>query len=146
MKPCIKCGEHKAHDEFRVKVNGTGLRSEGNICRPCESQDSMERTRYKREVLKRHKKIKGCAICGYREHAVALDYDHRDPAKKSFTIGQSASNKGLRTLAKEIAKCDVLCSNCHRVKTHREGDTGHGGGGRPKGPQMKAERLAERKQ
>ena len=63
------------------------------------------------------KLTRGCADCGYREHSCALDFDHL--GNKSFTIGLSVSNSWVRLL-EEVAKCNVVCANCHRVRTmHR---------------------------
>lgn len=59
---------------------------------------------------------RGCVDCGYAGHPSALDFDHRDGEKKSFTIGSSMS-RSRAALEAEIAKCDVRCANCHRIKT-----------------------------
>lgn len=42
-----------------------------------------------------------------------LDFHHRDPSTKKFCVSR---NKGRprHILIEEIAKCDVLCANCHR--------------------------------
>jgi hypothetical protein len=49
-----------------------------------------------------------------------MDFDHREPAQKSFRL---TSGTGMLTsperLAEEIAKCDVICANCHRIRTQR---------------------------
>lgn len=118
MKLCIKCGET---GEFRSKQNGSGKWREGNICRSCESLDNMERAKYKRAVISRYKRMKGCKACG-EKRPLCLDLDHRDPKEKKFTVGSNLGNKGMRTIAKEISKCDVLCANCHRIKTHENSD------------------------
>jgi hypothetical protein len=58
---------------------------------------------------------RGCKDCGYNQHAVALDFDHlRD---KKLKIAQSL-HRGRQVVEREIAKCDVVCANCHRVRTH----------------------------
>ena len=59
----------------------------------------------------------GCLICGYKEHPVALDFDHLDPLQKSFAIGTKYTSVPLNTLINEIKKCRVLCANCHRIET-----------------------------
>lgn len=69
----------------------------------------------------RHKSMVGCKQCGIKDPRV-LQYDHRDPHDKLFTPSMGCSNKGLRTIAKEIAKCDVLCANCHSIKTYENKD------------------------
>jgi len=58
--------------------------------------------------------------CG-ESNPLVLDFDHKDPNKKSFTIG-SVARKGwsLEVLYKEIDKCDVVCANCHRIRTARQ--------------------------
>lgn len=47
-----------------------------------------------------------------------MDFDHRDPAQKKFTIAlyRNARNE---TLQQEINKCDVVCANCHRTRTQQ---------------------------
>jgi hypothetical protein len=47
-----------------------------------------------------------------------LDFDHRDPQEKEFCISSALSTvPRLKRLRKEIDKCDILCANCHRIKT-----------------------------
>lgn len=58
-------------------------------------------------------KSKGCARCG-ETFLACLDFHHRDPKKKLFAIGVRAGAVGLKALQEEVAKCDVICSNCHR--------------------------------
>lgn len=66
----------------------------------------------------------GCRVCGYNEHPAALDFDHRDPAAKSFGIGH-ATSRTWESVLFEIAKCDLLCANCHRVKTFNDWHRDH---------------------
>jgi hypothetical protein len=70
-----------------------------------------------RERLNAIKMERGCIDCGYAAHPAALDFDHRDPATKSFGIGSSLVRTWVLIEA-EVAKCDVRCANCHRVKTY----------------------------
>lgn len=55
----------------------------------------------------------GCKQCGEKTH-ICLDFHHRDPSKKLFAIGISVGTISTKRIVSEIAKCDVLCSNCHR--------------------------------
>jgi len=50
-----------------------------------------------------------------------MDFDHRFPDEKSFNIGRDAlaGRCSLEQLEREIAKCDVVCANCHRIRTHQ---------------------------
>lgn len=63
-------------------------------------------------------KDRPCADCGGVFHYSAMDFDHRgqrgipsDTKMKQLAI-MSASR-----FADEVAKCDVVCANCHRVRT-----------------------------
>ncbi len=58
----------------------------------------------------------GCVHCPEKDPA-CLDFHHRDPGEKEGHIGEFR-RFGMERLLAEIAKCDVLCANCHR-KHHR---------------------------
>jgi hypothetical protein len=60
---------------------------------------------------------KGCADCGYKAYSIALDFDHRDTSKKRCGVSRAARNAQYRLAYAEAAKCDVVCANCHRVRT-----------------------------
>lgn len=56
----------------------------------------------------------GCVDCGYNKHPDALDFDHTDG--KTRNIGTLRSMK--RVLEEiERHKCEVVCANCHRIRT-----------------------------
>lgn len=78
------------------------------------------RTQRRYEILNNYKMAKGCKECGYNKHAVALDFDHINPLEKSFNISARLDLSTIKTLMKEVRKCQILCANCHRVKTMRE--------------------------
>jgi hypothetical protein len=60
-----------------------------------------------------------CSICS-EDHPACLHFHHRDPNEKDIQIAQAA-NMGWskEKILAEIAKCDVLCANCH-AKLHYE--------------------------
>ena len=55
-----------------------------------------------------------CASCGFDDTTI-LQWHHRDPSSKSFNIADTLSRAtcGEARLLEEIAKCDLLCPNCH---------------------------------
>ena len=84
---------------------------------------------YKRmKILRKEKYAKicsiklktGCMDCGYNLSAVALDFDHRVGEVKLFTLSMYNS-KSWDNILREIAKCDVVCANCHRIRTNQRG-------------------------
>lgn len=58
----------------------------------------------------------GCSDCGYKEHPAALDFDHLPGHVKRRSISRML-RMHRNTLMVELAKCEVVCSNCHRVRT-----------------------------
>lgn len=64
----------------------------------------------------------GCAVCGFNAHPAALDFDHIDRKDKSFDISQCVGAKSDDIILSEIAKCRVLCANCHRIKSYENKD------------------------
>lgn len=70
------------------------------------------------ELINKHKD-RPCMDCGVSYPPYVMDLDHRDPSTKVDAVS-SLKNRGSRTLVEaEIAKCDVVCANCHRIRTHR---------------------------
>lgn len=59
------------------------------------------------------KQQRGCQTCGYNKCAAALDFHHL--GSKSFELSRAATmGMSIQSLDDEIAKCIVLCANCHR--------------------------------
>jgi hypothetical protein len=59
-----------------------------------------------------------CADCGGTFDPVCMDFDHRDSSTKIAPVAHMV-HFGFDALRAEIAKCDVVCSNCHRLRTFR---------------------------
>ena len=55
-----------------------------------------------------------CVDCGNTDIRV-LEFDHLPSNKKLFGI--SGNRVGIARLKEEIKKCDVVCANCHRIRT-----------------------------
>jgi hypothetical protein len=68
-----------------------------------------------REWIGTIKLERGCMDCGYREHAAALEFDHVRGEKVDHVARMSGRPRAV--VLEEIEKCDVVCANCHRVRT-----------------------------
>lgn len=79
----------------------------------CNKRKQRERL----DFISEYKVKKGCERCGYNEHPCALDFAHKDPKTKKFTVSKILT-RNFNLIEKEIDKCRVLCSNCHRLETH----------------------------
>jgi transcription elongation factor Elf1 len=66
--------------------------------------------------LKEIKEASGCVDCGEENHIV-LDFDHLKD--KKYNISRMIHDGfSWAAIKKEIAKCEVVCANCHRIRTH----------------------------
>ena len=68
-----------------------------------------------RLYLQEYKLSKGCADCGYKKHHAALDFDHIGTDK----LINVCNAKSIEQAKKEIKKCEVVCANCHRIRTYK---------------------------
>lgn len=76
------------------------------------AQSALERTPYLIDFFATHP----CADCGEND-PVILEFDHL--GNKSFDIGQALPYRNWQSILDEIAKCEVVCANCHRRRTAR---------------------------
>lgn len=58
-----------------------------------------------------------CADCGGRFPAIVMEFDHVRGRKKFTVSNRVHGHTGLAPVLAEIAKCDLVCANCHRVRT-----------------------------
>lgn len=67
-----------------------------------------------RDFIKQLKLDLGCSECGYDRSAAALSFHHLDPLLKKFNMSRGKGSHGRAKILREVAKCRVLCENCHR--------------------------------
>ena len=96
-------------------------------CMDCKNLHSLKLYYKKRDIIQRYKLRYGCAHCGYKESAYALQLDHIDPSTKHPKLKIKGINRGIHGLnwvdmRIEIRKCQILCANCHAVKTHERNE------------------------
>ena len=61
-----------------------------------------------------------CLDCGRRFPKAAMDFDHRNPATKRYTVSRMLLRATTPEILAEAAKCDIVCANCHRMRTYRQ--------------------------
>jgi hypothetical protein len=75
----------------------------------------------KKKYLDDIKISRGCSICGYNRCSAALGFHHLDPTTKKCSPSRLiAGNRSIQAIDKEIAKCIVICANCHMELHHGE--------------------------
>lgn len=55
-----------------------------------------------------------CELCGYSKCLDALEFHHRDPSEKDFSISSRGHSRSWERVKKELNKCSLVCANCHR--------------------------------
>lgn len=134
-KTCSKCHTSKQVEQFARNI--TSIDKLNCWCRPClkeglkiankkyeltqagitANKRKAKKWRSKRRFYVDYIKRKyGCIYCSENEPC-ALDFHHKKPEEKNFTISQYRASATLRDFVAEIKKCIVICSNCHR-KVH----------------------------
>ena len=86
-------------------------------CRSCSSEIARER-RAPRQAIVDQAKAAGCVDCGIVniDHPEIFDFDHTGDDKAAGVA--AFMTKGTEAdLVAEIAKCEVVCANCHRIRT-----------------------------
>ncbi len=108
-----------------------------------QKDNSKSRKRKLKQMLRDIKSDRGCKLCE-ESHVACLVFHHRDPGKKEFSLERMAADQlAMSRIIEEIAKCDVLCANCHRklhwkekeIEMDDQPDRRAGTGSKPVGPQ-----------
>jgi hypothetical protein len=133
IKLCNWCQEEKEHS---VRKNG----NPASHCKECqreyskkhyqENKELHNKRRYERRKEERSiihdylvelKSSTPCMDCGNIYPYYVMDFDHVR-GEKSFNIGNSSNQSSLTRIKEEIEKCDLVCANCHRIRTHQHLD------------------------
>lgn len=77
----------------------------------------MRNRREGRKALILRLKSVPCADCKNDFHHAAMHFDHLPGTEKRFNIGERYAHVSEQDLLDEIAKCEVVCANCHAVRT-----------------------------
>jgi hypothetical protein len=91
-----------------------------------ENNPQVYRDRRRRRQAENWRKIAGlktvpCADCGGKFPYFVMDFDHRDGEEKLGNISAMVAGWTWKRILAEVAKCDVVCANCHRIRTARRG-------------------------
>lgn len=135
VKVCSTCKREKNSDEF----NNCARNKDGkaNKCRDCahiyyrlyEPANENRREQKRREArvkrIERRNYVKvlkeqtGCVDCGIKDFRI-LEFDHlpSESTKKLYAVSDMvATGHSMKTFLAEIAKCEIVCANCHRIRT-----------------------------
>jgi len=130
-KICTKCLKKKFETEFSYRKRSKDKRH--SWCRKCKGtyeailykhnpKRRMDISMNNKRTMKKHRellnaiKIKaGCKDCG-NKNPIVLDFDHTEN-NKLYTIARMMNGLSWDRIQVEIDKCEVVCANCHRIRT-----------------------------
>src|SRR5438270_9717957 len=85
-------------------------------------EEEIERVRVRQAAtleFLRDLRRRPCQDCGGTFPPWVMDFDHREPSEKSFNVTSARAMLMSRPrLIAEIQKCDIVCANCHAVRTY----------------------------
>lgn len=87
-------------------------------CIECYKKNVVRRAAIASEYINRIKS-KPCSSCGGRYHPCIMDFHHTGD-DKSYAVSKMKTYS-MEKIKAEIAKCILLCANCHRMKHNLEG-------------------------
>lgn len=87
---------------------------------PIDMAQYMQERRAQRRLLLRTMLGEKCVDC---ESTEAIEFDHRDPSEKAFTIASGLDGE-WDTLVEEVKKCELRCRPCHIVRSVELGHLG----------------------
>ena len=130
MKTCSKCKKNKPIEDFpRNGMRGDGR---GAYCKLCQRPVGRENYRRHKEryILKAKErdknlfklinsyKDKPCTDCKQKYPPYVMDFDHL--GDKEFGICEMRRRRmSFEKIILEIKKCEVVCANCHRIRTNK---------------------------
>lgn len=144
-KTCIDCKSVLLLDCFPIKKRKGGKFTISSCCRACFNKKRRE-TRYiprlsteelnkrrsarklateKHRIKVREEFLEGkrqpCMDCKGVFPPFCMDYDHRNPNEKYKEVGILVVGRYAKSLIlQEMAKCDLVCANCHRIRTAKQ--------------------------
>ena len=105
----------KKHTNGNSKYNAERYRERKKNPEYLQKRYANEKKRHREIILflRKYKLEHGCKDCGYKNHHAALSFDHIKD-EKHIDVCHA---KSISQAKNEIKKCEVVCVNCHAVRT-----------------------------
>lgn len=68
--------------------------------------------------FRKYKEDHGCADCGHKYPHYVLEFDHKPGFRKIDNVYRVLKRYGVDAAWAEVKKCDVVCANCHKIRTY----------------------------
>lgn len=144
MKVCSTCGVEKLSTDFSFRNKNRGTyNAQCKICQCARNrqyyQDNIEKVRNSQRLYRQEngsldrerrrqryrvardwlvqQKAKPCVDCGGIFHPEAMHFDHLPGYDKVTEVARLTGTCNIQKIQREILKCDLVCANCHAVRT-----------------------------
>lgn len=111
---CLECSPFGIHNTSKEPPGTSDLTEIRRHRRTATVRRSLNKRRRRRKEDLVALFGAACMDCGYAKCMTALEFHHRDPGTKDFTLADF--NGSIERLKLEATKCDLLCANCHRLR------------------------------
>lgn len=101
--------QKKYHQKWYIRNRAKVLKRQLKI--------NHEAAKRRRAYLNELKSSTPCTDCGMKYPSECMDFDHTEK-NKSIGVAQS-TNHSWKKMLSEVKKCEIVCSNCHRVRTQK---------------------------
>jgi len=112
-KKCSRCLAEKSPNDFYKNYNCKTYRNE---CKKCNNSRVDRKRKELRDFSKELKSIP-CMDCKIEYPYYVMDFDHRESSTKEYNLSQMRFCSKEKFL-EEAQKCDIVCANCHRIRTY----------------------------
>lgn len=142
-KYCKRCDSHKPRSDFNKRTYKSGTVGYSAYCKSCnrsylKEHYEKDKPSYIRRGLKQRQKVreqyrelkesKPCTDCRLYFPYYVMQFDHIN-LDKNDTVSNIMRSGAVQKMLDEMAKCEIVCSNCHAERTHqRKNDEGSSNG------------------
>jgi hypothetical protein len=131
MKRCSRCGLLRPYSEFHRYNRGDGYQRWCKQCRKTYDHDYCQRNKTRWAArkqawnktrmawLRELKSGKTCTDCGGSFPPEAMQWDHLPGTLKLGEISKRLRNRRRKLIFEELAKCELVCANCHAIRTYK---------------------------
>jgi len=148
--PCKDCGKETTQKRFATYRTRKGELRRRHVCWDCrgkyQEENAEKQKAYRKEYNRKNKTRKGerdafmksigkeyvdslkdapCTDCGHKWPPVAMDFDHVRGEKIRSVSGLVSGGYKIKLIEEEIAKCELVCACCHRIRTAERGENKH---------------------
>jgi len=118
--PCVKIGGMPQKDpEAARKSRRDWAKRNPDVVRKHNKKNQPIYLQRNRDYVNEIKSRTPCLDCGVQYHPQVMEYDHVRGDKVDAVAYLVRTRRSIKVIQTEIDKCELVCANCHRMRTVR---------------------------